>query len=392
MVGLGSVFCLYTSTFSRDINLDAIYINISSPYYAKLLERKFTAYQSVNSQLVDRDVIFAFWKDGFNILYLKEFSGLNILCSYNRNTQSYEELHRIGGIITSAKNSSNGKFIFIKRLREASDFSLQGETIVFDIHSKKIKVLDSPNPFVDYSLSPGGNELLYETERGIVEFSPDTDDTNVIVAKAAYSDIVKSNSPTIAFMSPNKKKIMLVNGSGGLYRSKFISAGKSWQLAGVTSSSEIFWINNNQVIYRKGDAGNYSVHVYDVAARRSAVVAGNSLNTNIQFSNISKMAAFLQDQVIQIYDVRRNTVVNVGLEGEDVFFSPDGSRFISLYLKKLFINNVDMIKRKNMELVKISKQIQALYRNLLESKSDWMNEYSPEYLRKKISVYNKISE
>ena len=51
-----------------------------------------------------------------------------------------------------------------------------------------------------------------------------------------------------------------------------------------------------------------------------------------------------------------------------------------------------MIKRKNMELVKISKQINALYKNLLELKNDWTNEYSPEYLRKKISVYSKIAE
>jgi hypothetical protein len=104
------------------------------------------------------------------------------------------------------------------------------------------------------------------------------------------------------------------------------------------------------------------------------------------------MVSFLQDQIILIYDVRRNTIVNIGLEGEDVFFSPDGSRFISLYLKKLFINNVNMIKRKNMELVKITKQINILYKNLLELKNDWMNEYSPEYIRKKISVYSKIAE
>ena len=392
MAGLGSFFCLYTSTFSRDVNLDAIYININSPYYTKLLERKLTAYQSVNSQLIDRDVIFAFWKDGFTVLYIKEFPELNILYSYNRNTQSYDELYRLSGIITSAKNSSNGKFIFVKRLRQTGDLLLQGETIVIDIYSKKIKVLDSSYPFIDFSLSPSGNELLYETEKGIVEFFPDSNNKNIIIGKPEYSDIIKSHSPTIAYMSPNKKKIMLVNGSGGFYRAKFISSGKSWKLAGITSSSEIYWINNNQVICRKGDAGNYSVHVYDVSAQRSAVLVGKSLNTNIQFSNLSKMVSFLQDQIILIYDVRRNTIVNIGLEGEDVFFSPDGSRFISLYLKKLFINNVNMIKRKNMELVKITKQINILYKNLLELKNDWMNEYSPEYIRKKISVYSKIAE
>src|SRR5208337_5305446 len=104
------------------------------------------------------------------------------------------------------------------------------------------------------------------------------------------------------------------------------------------------------------------------------------------------IVSFLQDQVIQFYDMRRNAVLMIGLEGEDVFFSPDGSRFISLYLKKLFISNLNQIKRKNLELVKNSMQIKELYKILLDSKADWSNEYSPEYLRKKISVYGKLTE
>jgi hypothetical protein len=392
LAAFASIFCFYSGVYSRDIDLDAIYLNNASPFYTRLLEKKITAYQSVNSQLIDRDICFAFWKDGFNIIYIKEFGDLNILYSYNRDTQTQVELLRLDGTITAARNSVNGRFVFIKRLLRNGNTALSGETIVFDTRSKTTTKLESTYPFIDFSLSSSGNEILYETGRGIVEFSPDTLNKNIIVGRKEYSDIINPNSPTIAFLSPNRKKILLVNGSGGSYKAKIIFAKRSYGLSGVSSSSEIFWINNNQVAYRKGDAGNYTIHIYDVATQRSSVLGGRSLNTNLQYSSLSKIVCFLQDQVIQLYDLRRNAVLMIGLEGEDVFFSPDGSRFISLYLKKLFMSNLNQIKRKNLELIKNSIQIKELYKTLLDTKADWSNEYSPEYLRKKISVYGKLTE
>lgn len=387
-----SIFFVYSRAHSRDINLDGIYVKESSPYYDKLLEKKLTAYQIVNSQFIGRNVIFASWNDGFNIIYIKEFPDLNILYSYNRITQSHTELCRIKGTIAAAINSINGRFIYLKRLRETEDHSVKGETIAVNLNSKKLQVLEPAYPFIDFSLSPDGRGILYETGRGIVEYIPETNTRSLIIERSEYADIVQSGSPAIAYLSPNRKKIVLVNGSGGSYRAKVFGHGASLKLDGITSASEVFWINNDRLVYRKGYAGSYSIHVYDAAARASKVLSGSSLNTNIRFSNLAKMISFLQDQIIQIYDVRRNQVVNTGLEGEDVLFSPDGSRFISLYLKKLFISNIHTVKKKNLEMVGISRQIKELYKNLLDSRNDWSNDYSPEYLRRKISAYNKIAE
>jgi len=96
--------------------------------------------------------------------------------------------------------------------------------------------------------------------------------------------------------------------------------------------------------------------------------------------------------VIHAFDIRRVEKITIGLEGEDVSFSPDGNRFISLYLKKLFITSMATVKKKNIELAKTAKEISALYRNLLDARGDMANEYSPEYIRKKISIYGKLAE
>ncbi len=386
------VLCFFTEAYSRDIDLDAIYLNSTSPYYSRLLEKKITAYQAVNSQLIDRDVSFASWADGFNIIYIRELPDLNIVCLHNRKTQTRTELLRLGGTITAAKTSLNGRYLYVKRFRNDRNLERSGETIVFEIRSRKANTLESNYPFIDFSLSSSGNEVLYETGKGIVEYFPDTRNKNIILGRNEYSDIISAHSPTIAYMSPNRKKMLLVNGSGGSYAAKIISHGRSYKLHGVSSCSEIFWINNNQVAFRKGNSGNYTVNMHDVESQRTTVLGGRSLNTNLQFSCLSKMVSFLQDQVIQLYDVRRNAVFMIGLEGEDLSFSPDGSKFISLYLKKLFLSDINQIKKKNLELVKNSTQIRDLYKNILDSRGDWLNEYTPEYLRKKISVYARLAE
>jgi hypothetical protein len=212
------------------------------------------------------------------------------------------------------------------------------------------------------------------------------------VKKSEYANIVSPGAPSIAYLSPNGKKIIIVSGSGGSYRSKLIASGKTWTVPGITSASEVYWLDNNLIIYRTGDSGNYSASLYDTATQKSTVLLANSLNTNIQFSVFPKMISFLKDQVIHLYDVRNNENINTGLEGEDVVFSPDGNRFISLYLKKLFLTSFITVKKKNIEMAKTAKQIMGLYQNILDSRKDLANEYSSDYIRKKIAVYGRMSE
>ncbi|OHD63741.1 MAG: hypothetical protein A2176_14485 [Spirochaetes bacterium RBG_13_51_14] len=384
--------CVSTGLFARDINLDGIYINPESPYYHTLLEKKLEAYQVAHSQFVDRDVIFACWGDGFTVLYVKEFPRINVVYSYNRTSRRHQELFRTTGTITAFKNSASGTYLFMKRLLAGSSLIPRGETIVLSVTSRSVMTLESTYPFIDFSLAPGGDTLLYETKDGIAEYAPDTGRSELLIRRQAYAGIVRSGEPAIAAVSPNRKKHIIVSGSGGSYRSVISVAGASWELPGLTSASELFWVDNTILVYRVGDAGNYSVNLYNTATRKSSEILKNSLNTNILFSVYPRIISFLKDQVIQVYDVRKQNIIMTGLEGEDVSFSPDGNRFVSIYLKKLFITGISMVKRSNIELMKTANEIAVLYQNLLDSGKNLNNEYSREYIRRKISVYRAMPE
>ena len=377
---------------ARDINLDAIYLNTGSPLYEKLLEKKVEAYQAANAEFIDRDVIFASWGDGSTILYIKELPKLNVAYAYNRSSRKNREIGRIEGTITAFRQSSGGSYLFIKRLVEVPGSVPRGETLILNVASKKISVLASSYPFIDFSVAPGGNSILYETGAGIAEYAPGGEPGRVMIARSEYADMARSGDPVIAHFSPNGKKSVIVSGSGGSYRSRMKAAGAAWVLPGVTSASELYWLDNNQLVYRIGTSGNYSVCLYDAATRQPKVLLDNSLNTNIQYSPYPKLITFLKDQVIRVYDVKSREMVNTCLEGEDSSFSPDGNRFISLYLKKLFITGITSVKKKNTELTKKAKEITALYRSLLENRNNLSNEYSEEYVRKKIAAYGTISD
>lgn len=387
-----ALLCTKDPAFSRDINLDAIYLDSRSPAYARLIEKKLDAYQAAQSQFIDRNVIFAVWIDGITVLYIREVADLNIVTAFNRNTRSASEMCRIEGTIVAVKPSSNGKYLFIKRLRQGKDLIPFGETVTLDTAARTVTAGRPSYPFIDFSLSASGNALLTETSEGIQEFSPDTGSRMLVLKKSSYADIASPGTPALAYFSPNGTKTLILSGSGGSYRSKLITPGASWLLEGVTSASEISWINNNQFIYRSGGPGNYLLKLYDTTKRNSSRLVDNSLNTNLQFSGKPKMAAFLKDQIIQVFDIRKNDITTTGLEGEDVLFSPDGNRFLSLFQKRLFIANFYTVKKKSMELIKNSREILGMYRALLSSRDGWANDYTGDYLRKKIAVYQKITE
>lgn len=384
--------CFLSGLHARDINLDSIYLSTGSRYYARLLEKKVEAYQAAHSQFVDRNVIFACWGDGINLLYAKELPELNIIYSFNRTSRRQRELFRLTGTITAFRDGAGGKYLFVKRIVAGGDSVPRGETLVLNCASKQITKLESAYPFIDFSLAPGGASILYESKEGIVEFYPETGAKRLGIKRSDYASIATPGAPTIAYLSPNRKKTVLVSGSGGSYRSKIIANERSSPLPGITSASEIYWIDNNLLVYRMGDAGNYSVNLFDASNGKSTVLMGNSLNTNIQFSPYPKLVSFLKDQVIHIYDARKKETVNTGLEGEDVSFSPDGNRFASLYLKKLFVTGVATVTKKNSELAKIARQIQEIYKACIDAGGDLANEYSPEYIRKKIAVYGRMSD
>ncbi|MBN2078265.1 MAG: hypothetical protein JW838_04825 [Spirochaetes bacterium] len=375
----------------RDIDLDAVYIDTESDLYRRLVEKKLEAYQKAGAQFVDRDVIFAWWSDGFTILYVKELRGTNIVYSYDRNRRRSREIARVEGALTGIRSSLGGRYVFIKRIMERRNAVPKGETLMLDLRSREQKILEPAGPFIDFSLSPGGNAIIYESKNGMLEYSPGGGRRTSVVVRSAYSDMARSGDPVIAHLSPNRRKILFVSGSGGSYRARLSAGRQSRELAGITSSSELFWIDNDRVACRRGGAGNYTVEIFNAATGRFNVLLEDSLNTNICYSPVPGMLSFLHQQMIHFYDVRSGEHTVTGIEGEDVGFSPDGNRFISLYLKRLFLTGTVTSRKKRPELAAVALDIAGLYKKVLDSGKVFSNDYSKEYARKKIYVYRKFA-
>ncbi|MCP4137712.1 MAG: hypothetical protein GY754_42505 [bacterium] len=384
------LFCGLSAANARDIDLDKMYIKTDSSLYKQLLRKKTGLYYAINSQYIDKNVIFAGWVQRNTVVYIQEFSGTNVVYTYNLSRKRRSEVTRLGGTITTVRVSPNGKYVFIKRLVIKSDGYPVGETILLNIRSRTFKLSTTPYPFLDFSVTPGGNSILFENGKGIVELFPESGIKRLVKDRSFYADIYGSGSPAIAWLSPNKTKLLIVHGSGGSYRAKVIVGDSGSLVSGITSVEEVDWINNNEFVFRKGYPGNFSVHLFNTKTGSDKKLLSHSLNTNIRLSRYPQLISFLNNQVIQVYDIRNESLFNTGLEGEDILFSPGGSKFTSLLFKRLFITDIDSIKKNRLTIKRSSKKILNLYEILLSNKSYWDNEYSAEYIRKKIRVYKKL--
>jgi hypothetical protein len=102
------------------------------------------------------------------------------------------------------------------------------------------------------------------------------------------------------------------------------------------------------------------------------------------------IAAFLREQIIHIFDLKKNSILNTGVEGEDISFSPNGNKFISLLYKKLFVIDLVTLNKKIIELKRSWNDISSVYNELKNKNNEFTNEYSPYYINRKISAYNDL--
>lgn len=371
----------------KDINLDKIYIKDDSKYYKMLLDRKIDAHKAIHSLFIDRDVIFAGWMSGREIIYLKELSVSNVIFRYNLIHHSREEVLRFEGVVTFCEISNNKRYLFIKRFIPENEAFPRGETLILNIEQRKVNILKTTNLFVDYTQSSEGNSIFYENNGGFIEHFPVTGIKRLVCRRIKYTDIIRKNGVNLLYFSPNRLKKLIVSGSGGFYMAKIITRNRTWKVRNITSATEIKWINNRSFFYRSGSPGSYTLNLYDTVKKKSRRIISNSLNTNLSYSHNPGIAAALKNQVIHIYRISENRLFNIGIEGEDISFSPDGNRFTSLLLKKLFITNFHSIEKQGLLLKMNSKVILEIYRTLLKKRGEWENEYTHLYLKKKIAEY-----
>ncbi len=283
--------------------------------------------------------------------------------------------------------SLDGNYLFLKRLLISENNDISGETLILNMNTGKLIFEKSPHFFMNFTRSPEGNSILIEENPGIFEFFPDSRIKKLICAKSQYSDTLISDNPAFLYLSPNRKRMLIVNGSGGFYKGKIFSKFNDLWITDLTSSAEITWLSNSLIAYRTGYTGNYSIKLLDTKTNQIKTLITNSLNTSMNYSSHSGIISFLKNQLIHIYKISENKLVSTGIEGEDISFSPDGNRFISLLYKKLFITKYNLLEKRNLQHRNSLKKILELYKILLKNNQVWLNEYTLSYINRKIDDY-----
>ncbi|HSV96695.1 MAG TPA: hypothetical protein VLM75_07155 [Spirochaetota bacterium] len=383
---------LPAALFARDINLDELYFRKDSLRAQRLAIQKLDAYQSVQAHLVDSNVIFAGWLSGPELFYIQEVPGLagNILFQYNAYRQRRAERTRIPGIITAVRTSPDGSFLALKRLIRKEDVVPSGETVIYSFRTGKTSILPTATGFLDFDIPSGEPAIVYEAPAGITEYHPDTGRTRLLIEKRRYADIAVPGGTTMALLSPDRRNTLVLCGGGGSYAARLYGGRTSFPIPGISSASETFWVDAHTIAFRSGAPGSYSVRLYDVRNKTVVTLLSSSLNTSLSYSPHAATLSFLNDQVICLYAVHDGKTLITGIEGEDVSLSASGSRFISLFNRRLFIVNIELMKKNEILLRRSWASLLASYRELSLDRRYWENEYSLDYIRRKIRLYSSL--
>ncbi|MCL1865508.1 MAG: hypothetical protein FWF73_06835 [Spirochaetes bacterium] len=375
---------------SRDIDLDAVYIEKSSGLYREIIAVKEKLYTRISSLYIDSNVIFAQWCNGDEIVYIKEFSQLNIVYKYKRNSREKVEIVRFYGNVTYADLNRTGNIVYAKVLSLDDNGAAKSESVVININTKEITKKSSKYLFIDYTMHPSEDSVLNESKNGITKTSLISFESKLIIPSNKYNDIASGNDPVLAYISPDEKKTVIVTGNGGVYKTKILTDQGNQTLNGVTSCSDLRWIDNNRFVYMSGGAGDYSAKVYDVAAKKSKELISGTLNPDINYSDKPGIITALENQIIIVIPRDLNTRVETGIEGEESYFSPDGRKFTSIYLGKLYVSSLNMIEKYRLDIRRSAGELIKLYGKAANMKSIWISDYSREYINKKIKQYDKF--
>lgn len=374
----------------RDIDLDAIYLEKDSSIYRQIVTAKEKLYADISSLFIDSSVIFAEWSGGNEIIYIREFRGVNIIYRYIKGTRKKEEIARFDGSVTSAFLNRYGSTLYAKTLYYNDDAEAESETIAVDVKTGSVSKKKSNRLFLDFTLHPSGYGIVCQTGEGIVKTDSLDGEYKLLVKCDAMRELLTGSDPVLAFVSPDEKKTVLITGSGGSYTARLLTQSGPVEINGVSSNSDLRWIDSSRFVYRSGGGGDYSVKVFDAASGKSKLLLSGTMNPDINFSEIPGLITCLDNQMITVFSRDLKNRIDTGIEGEESFFSPDGGKFTSIYLGRLYINSLNMVQKYRIEIRRNAVTLLSLYREAAKNKSSWQNDYSPEYINKKIRQYEKF--
>lgn len=380
---------------ARDVNLDKIYIKKNSKYLYNLIDAKLELFNVIGASLVDKNIIFSGWTSGNRIIYVKEYlkQNKNIVYEYFPSSRIKKKLASIKGAIIFGRVSLNGHYLFLKRMIKKKNVIPENEIIIIDLIKKKRQILKSNFYFLDYTISFDGESIIYENTKGLVEYFPSQNKKRLLLKKSKYNNIRFQGNPVLAYQSPSKQNLLLISGGGGQYKAALYSnKRKVDNLSFITSATELFWLDNNRFVCRKGYTGYYQVAMYNINKKQIKNISKYSFNTNIVFSARNNIISFLQDGGLAFYQHKNNKNEKFPLEGEDIIFSPKGNSFCIIFNKTLFIAKQQSLYKKFIEMKRISKRILNNYKTLSKLSSNWDNRYSGEYIRRKIKLYKQYTK
>ena len=375
--------------FPRDIDLDAIYINSASPVYKQIVAEKENLYSAISSMFVDSGIIYAAWADGDRILYVKEFSGINIVYIYSKSGMSRRELCRFPGTVTASVHNSRGNMVTLKTIYYNDDAEAESKNFHIDLSTLEVREERSRSLFINFSPYPQARAVTRQGSDGIHRYDPFTGNSRIVVPRDLYADMQCRGEPVIAHISPDEKKKLLICGNGGAYEARLLNGSSITGINGITSAGDARWINNSRFIYRSGGGGDYSARVYDLNTGKTMEIISGSMNPDIHFSERPGVITCLENQMITIFNASLKDKTITGIEGEETTFSPDGRKFISLLRGKLYVTSLSMMEKYQIEIRRNAGKLLSLYRKASGMKEFHENGFTPEYIDKKISQYEK---
>lgn len=79
-----------------------------------------------------------------------------------------------------------------------------------------------------------------------------------------------------------------------------------------------------------------------------------------------------------------------GIEGDDVNFSPSGVVFSMILYKKLFVVSPAAARKNRIDMQRKWDVVLQAYRELRNDGKSWENDYSLDYINRKINVYSGL--